>query len=307
MNQWIKALVIALVCLLSYSSMASNVPERILNLPIRLDNGHVTSLADYANKQPVYLKFWATWCQPCRQQMPHFQSIQEQYGNKIKVIAINIDLNESEKAIQATRDEFGLTMAMAIDEDKTLANNMQLIGTPYHLLFDKQMNLVHVTHDADDVLDSKIATLALDDPLEILSKQSLVSTEQALKLPLNDGNIHALFFTATWCDWYLKDSRPEYAKRCERGQVVVNKVSDKFPNIRWHGIVSRLWTGEQELKEYQEKYKTPFTSYVDKSNQLFLQYNIEQLPTLILVKDNVIIKRISDYDTNTLTLSLTDL
>lgn len=40
-------------------------------LPL-LDGGSV-ALAELAGRKPVYLKFWATWCKPCRKQMPHLE------------------------------------------------------------------------------------------------------------------------------------------------------------------------------------------------------------------------------------------
>lgn len=280
---------------------ASNVPDEVLNLPIELETGETTTLKDQIGRQPVYLKFWATWCQPCRAQMPHFQGIQQRYGDQLKVIAINIDLNESEKAIQQARDEFGLTMAMAIDKDKTLANGMQLLGTPYHLLFDKQMNLVHVTHEADTALDNKIDMVVQDSPVELLGKQELLTEQPDLALNLDDGKYHVLFFTATWCDWYLRDSRPDYSKKCEQGQRLVNAAAVEHQDLMWHGIVSRLWTGEKDLAEYADKYAIPYENYIDQSSALFLEHAIEQLPTLLVLKDGRVVARLEDFSQKKIT------
>jgi len=284
--------------LLSFSlhSQAKNLPDDLLNTPIQLITGEKTSLAEYKGKKPVYLKFWATWCQPCRKQMPHFEHVQKEYGDEIVVIAINLGLNDDAEAVQKTIEEFGLTMPMAIDESGDLAQKFRLIGTPYHLLFDKNMNLVHRGHEADESLDNKLALVAQIKPSEIIDSGILVESEPDIALDPNDGKIQALFFTATWCDWYLKDSRPEASKRCIAAQNRVNGLHKEFPAFTWLGVVSRLWTGDKDLLDYTKKYKIEHPVKIDKSNRLFHQYTVNDLPAIILVKNGKVVARISDFD-----------
>ena len=49
-------------------------------LVVRTIDGHTIDLAELYSKQAVYLKFWATWCGPCRAQMPHFERTYETAG-----------------------------------------------------------------------------------------------------------------------------------------------------------------------------------------------------------------------------------
>lgn len=99
---------------LSLSAYAGNVPDALLKLPIHFIDGTQTTLADFQGKKPVYLKMWATWCQPCREQMPHFEQVQQEYGNDIEVIALNLGLNDDLDSVKATIKEFGLTMPMGL-------------------------------------------------------------------------------------------------------------------------------------------------------------------------------------------------
>src|SRR5580658_1446019 len=61
-------------------------------------------------KKAVYLKFWATWCTPCREQMPHFEHVYQSAGSDLAVIAINVGFNDSFDEVQKYRRKLGITM-----------------------------------------------------------------------------------------------------------------------------------------------------------------------------------------------------
>ncbi len=297
--KWIKTpqllMVIVLLLSSSFTIHASNLPEKLLNLPITLISGKVVTLKQYQGKQPVYLKFWATWCQPCRKEMPHFEDINQQYGKKMAVIAINLAINDTLADVLNIKKEFALTMPIAMDKHGDLAQNFRLLGTPYHLLFDKQINLVHVGNEANSVLDNKIALLNQNSSLDLLAGSIIEETESPLKLTLDDGKTHALFFTATWCDWYFIDSRPNASRQCIKAQKNINKLSETYQNIAWQGIISRLWTGTNELSNYLKKYQVKYPTTIDNNNQLFHHYAIKNFPTLVIVKEGKVLFETSDF------------
>jgi len=295
----LKILLIAIVTTLlsTFLSLAkaSNLPEHLLNMPITLISGEVVTLKQYQGHKPVYLKFWATWCEPCREQMPHFEKITQQYGDDLTVIAINLGINDDLAAVRKTQDEFNLSMPMAIDSSGDLAQAFRLLGTPYHLLFDKQMNLVHLGHEDDSILTNKIALVTQEKPLDLLADDAITETAELLTLNLKDNKPHALFFTATWCDWYLKDSRSAVSQQCIAAQQSVNQFAQQFKNIAWQGIISRFWTGEAELSRYVNKYQIKHPIAIDASNNLFHQYTVKELPSLVIVKNGEIVFKTSDF------------
>lgn len=279
----------------SFQVNSTNLPEKLLNIPINLISGETTSLSEYEGKKAVYIKFWATWCQPCLKEMPHFEHVKNEYGDYVEVIGINIGINDDIKAIEATIKEFGLTMPMAIDKSGDLAQAFKFIGTPYHLLFDRNLNLIHRGHKANESLDNKIALISQSKSVDLLNIDSLSENEPNLKIDLNDDKIHALFFTATWCDWYLKESRPQSSNNCISGQKNVNTLSATYPDIIWNGIVSRLWTGNKDLSDYKKKYSINHSIDIDMSNSLFHQYSVNDLPTLLLIKNNKVILKVTNF------------
>src|SRR5580765_3053369 len=58
-------------------------------------DGETIDLGRLYGKQAVYLKFWATWCVPCMQQMPHFEHAYETAGPGLAVIAANVGIDDS--------------------------------------------------------------------------------------------------------------------------------------------------------------------------------------------------------------------
>jgi len=100
-----------------------------------------------------------------------------------------------------------------------------------------------------------------------------------------------IFFLSTWCHWYLKDSEPEMASTC----VATRESLKKFHQANKHqgqviGVVSRLWTTQKEIKEYDEKFKLGFPLLLDKSNKIFYAYQVKHIPSVIVLDRNGIIR-----------------
>jgi len=79
-------LIACAVCNVAHAEPNTTGTE-IFDLPITTLSGDTFTLGDYQNQQPVYLKFWATWRQPCRKEMPHLQHALEKYGDQVKIVA----------------------------------------------------------------------------------------------------------------------------------------------------------------------------------------------------------------------------
>lgn len=71
-------------------------------------DGNTVQLSDYRGKK-VFLNFWASWCPPCRVEMPHLQEFHEEQ-DEVAVLGVNVISSESDpKNVPAFIDEFGLT------------------------------------------------------------------------------------------------------------------------------------------------------------------------------------------------------
>lgn len=264
-------------------AQATELEQKVLNLPIALLSGQTLTLGQYKGNKPVYLKFWATWCQTCLKQMPHLQHAHEKYGDRVQIIAINLGVNDDLQSVKSTKKKFGLTMPITIDESGELAKAFNFIGTPYHVLLDAQGNVAYAGYEEAKQLDKYIKSLAAGKAVTTEKPKP----EAGAVTPVNlDGMAEkptALFFVATWCDWYLKDSRPDVSQNCVAAQRQMNTLYEQFPQINWVGVASRLWTGAPELAEYKKKFDVRHPLTIDSTNGVTFEYGVKNYPTLILL------------------------
>ena len=83
--------IIVYVLVIVFSQYASAADTRVApDWTLVAADGQAINLNDESQKQTTVLLFWATWCPYCKALMPHLQSVVLEYGNNVKVLAINI-------------------------------------------------------------------------------------------------------------------------------------------------------------------------------------------------------------------------
>jgi len=88
------------------------------------------SLADYKGRV-VLVNIWATWCQPCRVEIPSIERLYRAYGPKgLNVIAVSIDDPGSEGAIRAFAHDMGMTFQVLHDPTRRIERAYQTTGYP---------------------------------------------------------------------------------------------------------------------------------------------------------------------------------
>ena len=100
-------------------------------------DGREITLSDYAAGEgmPVVLNFWATWCPPCRVEMPYFESAGRLYDGQVAVIGLN--QAESAAVMEAFVIKNGLTYPMLVDEDMRVNNRYGVINLPTTIFIDR--------------------------------------------------------------------------------------------------------------------------------------------------------------------------
>ncbi|WP_040402352.1 TlpA family protein disulfide reductase [Alkalibacillus haloalkaliphilus] len=100
------------------------------NFKLQTLNGEETELADFRG-QKIMINFWATWCPPCRAEMPHMQEIHEEYDDEVIILAVNATSQEtSHDTVQDFIDELELTFPILMDETGEVNVRYQALSLP---------------------------------------------------------------------------------------------------------------------------------------------------------------------------------
>ena len=98
--------------------------------------GNSVRLADQRGKV-VFLNFWATWCPPCRQEMPSMESLYQRLrGREFEILAVSIDRN-GEDAVPPFVAKYGLTFPVLLDPDSKIFRLYGVTGVPETFIVDR--------------------------------------------------------------------------------------------------------------------------------------------------------------------------
>jgi cytochrome c biogenesis protein CcmG/thiol:disulfide interchange protein DsbE len=87
-------------------------------------------LADY-HGQVMMINVWATWCLPCRVEMPSIEQLHKAYGPKgLKIVAISIDDPGTDSGIRAFAKQYGLTFEILHDPTGKIVDQYDITGYP---------------------------------------------------------------------------------------------------------------------------------------------------------------------------------
>ncbi|MGI8619178.1 MAG: peroxiredoxin family protein [Gemmatimonadaceae bacterium] len=88
------------------------------------------TLGDYEG-QVVLLNLWATWCGPCRVEMPSIQNLHDAYASRgLRVVAVSVDAGGAEEQIRSFTDSLGLTFEILHDSAGAIQRAYRTTGVP---------------------------------------------------------------------------------------------------------------------------------------------------------------------------------
>jgi thiol-disulfide isomerase/thioredoxin len=93
-------------------------------------DGKKVSLEDFRGKK-VILNFWATWCPPCRDEMPEMQKFYKDNKDHVEILAVNLEYSESKpEKIKDFVSEYGLAFPIPLDEKNTIGKQFRAVSIP---------------------------------------------------------------------------------------------------------------------------------------------------------------------------------
>ena len=116
-------------------SIGLNAPD----FELKTLSGENAKLSDYQGKK-VMLNFWATWCAPCKEEMPDMEEFHKQYGEEIEILAVNID---PQFDVQQFVTDYGITFPILLDEKDEVNTMYQLLTIPTTYFIDEKGVIRH--------------------------------------------------------------------------------------------------------------------------------------------------------------------
>ncbi len=294
-------------------------------ITLRLVDGGTIDIASSYGRKPVYLRLWATYCLPCRAQMPGFDKIYEAHRDRMQIVAIDVGVGDDAGKVKKFAADEKMRMPVAID-DGSLVSWLQLEATPFHVLIGLDGRIAYAGHKDGPPLDAAIERVLAGSVTPTRIDTAPVTTVAALRtgdlVPAMDlrgssgapvrftsgatGRPRALVFTATWCESYLKDTEPNTVEACRRTREQVDTLS-QAGTIDWLGVVAHLWTTPKSLADYETRLKPRVPMAVDSDGQAFRAFGINRLPAVALIGADGRLVRIVGPDDSNLTAAVKQL
>ena len=134
----------AVVALTTLSACSKDAPQGVVKVgatapayATRALSGDSVSLAGLRGKV-VLLNVWATWCHPCRDEIPQLEALHQQYAKDGLVVAgVSVDNNGMDDGIRAFMRDFKMTYAVWLDPDERVSSQFLTIGVPETFLIDR--------------------------------------------------------------------------------------------------------------------------------------------------------------------------
>ena len=125
------------------TSADENAPFMAPDFTVYDREGNTVRLSNFHGK-PVVLNFWASWCGPCKMEMPDFEEIYKEYGEDIHFVMVNLTDGAQETMKTATTflDNSGYTFPVYYDKDTDAAYTYQVYGIPVTYFINAEGHLI---------------------------------------------------------------------------------------------------------------------------------------------------------------------
>ena len=135
----------------SFSQENQEATKKLPAVQLKDMNGNPVNTAELGLKGPIVISFWATWCAPCKAEIPHLKALEEELsGSDIVFMSISLDKKaDLQKWKNFVKKEAlgGVQLIAENDFNSDLANTYKINSIPRFLLFDKSGNIINTQAD----------------------------------------------------------------------------------------------------------------------------------------------------------------
>ncbi len=100
-------------------------------------DGKSVHLDQYIGKKPVFLEFWATWCELCEELLPQVRAAQATYGAKVEFIGVNVAVNQSPDRVRRYLETHKPAFRTLYDDEGASTRAYQVPATSFVVIVDR--------------------------------------------------------------------------------------------------------------------------------------------------------------------------
>jgi peroxiredoxin len=135
-------------------SIGANAP----NISARTLNGNTILLSKYKGKKKVIINFWATWCPPCKSEIPALEEYYKEHQSEVEIIGISIESTKRE--VENFVDHFDITFPQVLDDKDEINRLYQIQPIPTTYFID----------ETGKIFNQHIGALSVSDLNMLMSK-----------------------------------------------------------------------------------------------------------------------------------------
>lgn len=142
MNRMIKTIAMSLICLFAMSAWAEDVNRPANDFTLPSNTGSNIRLSELKG-QVVLVNFWASWCGPCKQEMPLLDEIHRQYeGLGFTVLGVNVE--KDKRAADRTLKQIPVSFPVLYDSENKVSQMYEVNAMPSSVIVGRDGNVRYI-------------------------------------------------------------------------------------------------------------------------------------------------------------------
>ncbi|MGD2167875.1 MAG: TlpA disulfide reductase family protein [Gammaproteobacteria bacterium] len=136
--------VLVAAMLVAFPTIAGELTGVAPDFTLQSRGGGQVSLADLRG-EVVMINFWATWCGPCREEMPHLEALHQRYSD-LGFTLLGVNVEEDSRLSDKFLEETPVTFDILFDPENRVSELYDVVAMPSTVLVDRQGNLRFIHH-----------------------------------------------------------------------------------------------------------------------------------------------------------------
>jgi len=120
-------------------------------------DGRPVDLGDFVGHEPVFLLFWATWCEQCQALVPKVRDAARAYGGRMKFFGINVTVGETPAKVRAYLAEHDPPYRVLYDTEGASQRAYGVLATAFVVIIDRRGTIVYTGYGPNQRLDEALA------------------------------------------------------------------------------------------------------------------------------------------------------